>query len=169
MENKNTIFPELQSLSPFLAESRPGHPYEVPEGYFADFPNTVLMQVIEPAIPATLKMPMDVPQGYFEGLAASILNKIRQSENRQDDEYSEILAGIGKATPYQVPSGYFEQNLHSLESLYWNESAPNILTVIGRNDPYTVPEGYFKQLPSAVLNKVRATTKQTAVYPLSFV
>jgi len=169
MENRNTIFLELQSLSPVLAEQRPGHPYEVPEGYFGGFPDTMILKVTEPAVPASSIMPMDVPAGYFDGLAASILSKIKQSESVLPDHGSELLAGIGKVMPYQVPSGYFEQTVNHLESVYWNESAPNVLTVIGKKNPYTAPEGYFKQLPSRLLNQVRTIRKPAPVFPLSFV
>ena len=169
MENKNTIFLELQSLSPLLAEQRPGHPYEVPTGYFEGFPQSILMQVSEPVVSVPPIMPMDVPAGYFEGFAASVLSKIRESGNNLADHESELLASIGKVTPYQVPAGYFEQTVNDLEALYWNESAPNLLTVIGQKNPYSVPEGYFKQLPSRILNQVRTISKPATVYPLSFV
>jgi hypothetical protein len=169
MENKNTIFLELQSLSPFLAEKRPGNPYEVPPTYFDGFPERMVMQVSEPIVAGSTLMPMDVPAGYFHGLAASILNKIKQSEANTADHGSELLATIGKHTPYEVPSNYFENTIQDLESVYWNESAPSVLTVVGQINTYTVPDGYFKQLPSTILAKVRTAKKQTPVYPLSFV
>jgi hypothetical protein len=169
MENKTTIFLELQSLSPFLAEKRPGHPYEVPTGYFESFPATMITQVSEPVVPVSSGMPMDVPAGYFDGLAASILSKIRQSENTLADHQSELLASIGKLTPYQVPAEYFERTIDDLQSVYWNESAPSVLTVIGKKNTYTVPDGYFRQLPSRILDQVRTIKKPATIYPLSFV
>src|SRR4051812_569417 len=116
MENKNTIFLELQSLSPFLAEKRPGHPYEVPSTYFDGFPERMIMEISEPVVPVSTVMPMDVPAGYFDGLAASILNKIKDSEANAADHGSQLLAKIGKNTPYQVPSNYFEKTIQDLES-----------------------------------------------------
>jgi hypothetical protein len=169
MENKNTILQELLSLSPFLAEKRPGHPYEVPANYFAEFPGRIVLEVSGPVVPVSQGMPMDVPAGYFDGLAAAILSKIKETESNLLDHGSELLTSIGKNIPYQVPSSYFEDNLQSLHFVSWNESAPNILTIIGKKNPYTIPEGYFKQVPSRVHNKIKLSQKSAPVYPLSFV
>src|SRR5437868_452085 len=104
MENKNTIFEELKSLSPFLAEKRPGHPYEVSANYFEELPARILLQVSGPVVPVSQGMPMDVPAGYFDGLASAILSKIKETESTLLDHGSEVLNSIGKNTPYQVPS-----------------------------------------------------------------
>ena len=105
--------------------------------------------------------PFSVPEGYFDGLAASILARVKG----QDDAASELqvlsplLAGISRQMPYAVPGGYFEQNLSSLPSLTGNENSA-VLDYIGKSLPYSVPEGYFDRLPEQILaNLVRPKAK----------
>ena len=57
MENRNTILKELQSLSPMLAEKRPGNPYAVPPGYFEALPGRVMVQLVDPEMPVSRQMP----------------------------------------------------------------------------------------------------------------
>jgi hypothetical protein len=170
MENRKTILEELRSLSPYLAENQPGHPYTVPVGYFEGFPGTMVEQLSGSVLAVPHETPMQVPAGYFDGVAASILARIKQAESVESiDEESEVLARIGKKMPYEVPAGYFEQLSTSIESVYWNESAPNILTVINRKNPFMVPDGYFEQLPSQIKKAVHPVKPQAALYSIGFV
>lgn len=100
--------------------------------------------------------PFSVPEGYFDGLAASILAKVKEESFSAADELQQLspfLAGISKKSPYSVPDGYFEENLASLSQFTKEEESP-VLAAIGKALPYTVPQGYFENLSEQVLAKV---------------
>src|SRR5690242_253919 len=85
--------------------------------------------------------PFSVPEGYFNGLAASILAKVKGQSSAAADELQELsplLAGIPKTIPYTVPEGYFEQNMASLLFLV-NEAESPVLAAIDKAMPYSVP------------------------------
>ncbi len=94
---------ELREFAPALVGKQSPLPYEVPVGYFEQFPQRMLqlakqddvkeeIEVISPLLAGlSKKMPFTVPEGYFELSTASLLNT------------------IGKSIPYTVPAGYFEE------------------------------------------------------------
>jgi hypothetical protein len=99
-------------------------------------------------------MPYSVPEGYFEGLAGSIMAKIRGSEaGIEIEELSPLLAGISRNTPYYLPENYFEASIENLPALTWDEDSL-ILSFVDKALPYKVPSGYFDQLPEHILEKV---------------
>ncbi|MBB1283175.1 hypothetical protein HRH25_02235 [Flavisolibacter sp. BT320] len=106
--------------------------------------------------------PFSVPEGYFDGLAASILAKVKQQESSVTSELQELsplLAGLSRQMPYAVPQGYFEQNLSGLSALTGDESSA-VLHVIGKELPYSVPDSYFERLPEQIMaNVVRPKAK----------
>ncbi|HEV7332488.1 MAG TPA: hypothetical protein VGN63_15730 [Flavisolibacter sp.] len=106
--------------------------------------------------------PFSVPEGYFDGLAASILAKVKGQESSaavELQELSSLLAGISRQMPYAVPQGYFEQNLSALPSLAGEERSV-VLEAIGKDLPYSVPKGYFERLPDQIMaNLVRPKAK----------
>lgn len=64
------------------------------------------------------------------------------------------LAAIGKAMPYSVPIGYFENfsnTLHKYDKEEIEESAGNW----GKQLPYNVPDGYFEALPAKIAASVK--------------
>lgn len=100
--------------------------------------------------------PFSVPDGYFDGLAASILAKVKgQSATAAEElnELSPLLASLSKQMPYKLPAGYFEDNLLALPA-FMQESESPVLAAVGKELPYTVPQGYFDQLPQQVLAAV---------------
>lgn len=100
--------------------------------------------------------PFSVPEGYFDGLAASILAKVKgQSPTAAEElnELSPLLASLSKQMPYGLPAGYFEDNLSALPA-FMQESESPLLASIGKELPYAVPQGYFDQLPQQVLAAV---------------
>lgn len=100
--------------------------------------------------------PFSVPEGYFDGLAASILAKVKgQSATAAAElqELSPLLASISKQMPYSLPAGYFEENLSALPAFAGETESP-VLEAIGKKQPYTVPQDYFDNLPQQVLAKV---------------
>jgi hypothetical protein len=117
-------------------------------------------------LPVHDNQPFSVPDGYFEGLAATILAKVKSSESAVQAELNDLspmLAGISKQMPYAVPAFYFEKNVEELTAIT-GETDSSILAPIGKTTPYTVPEGYFSALPEVVLSKVTKT--QAKVVPL---
>ena len=82
MNVKNEISEELRSLSALVASISRQTPYEVPEGYFANFP-TLTVRRINPETPqiegleSVKPLTFNVPEGYFEGFAQGVLARIK--------------------------------------------------------------------------------------------
>lgn len=114
------------------------------------------LRSFESGLPVNNNQPFSVPEGYFEGLGASILAKVKKSEDSVQaelDELSPILASIPKQTPYSVPSFYFENNMEGITA-FIQESDSSVVAAIGTKMPYEVPEGYFETLSNEILAKV---------------
>lgn len=112
MENSIEIIGELQQLSPFLAESRPGMLYAAPTGYFDTFPSKILEIVQEQSgiLQEIPKSTLQVPEGYFDGLPGNLLKKIRKQEaDTELAELAPLLNSISRKNVFTVPAGYFEQ------------------------------------------------------------
>ncbi|HYK56833.1 MAG TPA: hypothetical protein VEV15_10225 [Flavisolibacter sp.] len=107
--------------------------------------------------------PFAVPEGYFEGLAASVMSKIKgqhePSASQEIAELSPLLAGIPRSTPYAVPLGYFQTTIEELPFLTGEDPKSAILSLVERVTPYEVPTGYFDDLPEQVLNKLAPKAK----------
>ena len=98
-----------------------------------------------------------IPEGYFEGLAAHMLQRIREHETADSSDDSEITFLATKEMPYVVPAGYFEK-LSS--DILQNISAENphgsvqeeltalspLLAGMKKDNPYFLPEDYFKNI-----------------------
>jgi hypothetical protein len=110
--------------------------------------------------PVTGHQPFSVPEGYFDNLAASVLAKIKGTENASAAEeiasISPLLAGISRAMPYAVPDNYFEKELEELPFLIAEDPKSSILSLIDKVTPYEVPANYFTYLPEQLLRKVTA-------------
>ena len=116
-------------------------------------------------LPISNSHAFQVPDGYFDGLAASILAKIKSMEGTVQSELEELsplLASISKRTPYSVPSSYFEENMVS--GPLHQEAESSILAVIGKTIPYTAPRGYFEALPEQVLKTVRPKARVVPLF-----
>jgi hypothetical protein len=100
--------------------------------------------------------PFSVPNGYFEGLASSILAKVKsQSSDEEITSLSPLLAGISKKMLYSVPENYFQGNMESLPA-YFHEIESPVLSSIGKEMPYQVPADYFSELPEQVASRIFA-------------
>jgi hypothetical protein len=113
--------------------------------------------------------PFSVPEGYFEGLAGSIMAKIKAGGNDNAGEeiasLSPLLAGISRSMPYAVPENYFQSNIEELPYIIGDDPQSAILTLVERVTPYQVPLGYFANFPEQVLEKV-ADKQQARVIPM---
>ncbi|HXB95384.1 MAG TPA: hypothetical protein VNU70_09505 [Puia sp.] len=165
MNGISEILEELRLLSAPVAAISRRTPYEVPEGYFTNFPGLVLLRVA--AQEDVKSLIYRVPEGYFDGFAQGVLDRIKAGamtpsasdaglapeyagtpspiEAGAPDPVSAILTGVGRVTPYQAPEGYFE------------ELSP-LLAVLRDQNPYAAPVGYFEHLPDTIVSKTGQKT-----------
>lgn len=108
--------------------------------------------------PDSNNTPYSVPEGYFEGLAASVLAKVKSESNvsaaAEIAELSPLLAGISRKMPYSVPEDFFELNIEGLKAFTSESEESLVLSFIEKEMPYEVPAGYFANVPEQVLQKV---------------
>jgi hypothetical protein len=164
MNGTNEIWDELRSLSVTVAAVGRQMPYEVPEGYFNSFPGMVLERVA--GWKDAKSLIYKVPEGYFDQFAQDVLARIKAGagavsgplagenahsggESDLADPVSAVLAQVGRATPYQVPEGYFE-------------AMSPLLAVCREMNPYAVPDGYFESLSEVVTARTGQVTAGTA-------
>jgi hypothetical protein len=105
--------------------------------------------------PPSDNSPYSVPEGYFEGLASSVLAKIKRempiSATEEIAQLSPMLAGISKKLPYSVPENYFQSNIDGLGALTSETEDSLVLSFIEKEMPYEVPVGYFASVSDQVL------------------
>lgn len=99
-----------------------------------------------------------VPQDYFEGLASSILSKIKSedsiSASDEITQLSPLLKDISKQNPYSVPDHYFQSNIELLPAFTSDKEESLILSFIEKEMPYEIPSGYFANLSEQVLETI---------------
>jgi len=99
-----------------------------------------------------------VPDGYFDGLANSILAKIKGemavSASEEIAGLSPLLAGISRKIPYSIPDNYFSLNTDGLQAFTSENEESLVLSFIDKEMPYEVPTGYFANVPEQVLQKI---------------
>ena len=106
-----------------------------------------------------------VPTGYFEGLAATVLARIKALEATDAAEelsfLSPWLSKLPRQMPYSVPTGYFEEPDERILQLVRGsndqhsateelESISPLLGSLKKEMPYHVPQGYFESLTNPV-------------------
>ncbi len=109
-----------------------------------------------------------VPTGYFEGLADSLLKRVRALEAATAKEelaqLSPLLGSIKKEMPFSIPDGYFDTIGKKIEIAVSNgteqdaetelqELSP-LLSELKKKNTYAVPTGYFENLQPAVGREV---------------
>lgn len=127
MKKNADILNELRSISHPVAEVSDIIPYQVPPGYFEQFPSSVMALIRKgnfkvefpdgefPSLKNITEdnpvIPFDVPEGYFEGFAERMLGLVK-TENEiyaELKELSPFLASIPKSNPFSVPENYFNE------------------------------------------------------------
>jgi hypothetical protein len=125
MENRNTILTELKEISPVVAQMGFQCPYEVPQGYFEGFADTVLQRIkaseaasareeLETLSPLlsrlSKKMPFSTPPGYFDELSDNAVAGASAIEfvNVELENLSPLMSSLKNKAVYEVPAGYFE-------------------------------------------------------------
>jgi len=103
------------------------------------------------------KTPYSVPQGYFEGLASSLLSKIKGdgefSSSQEIAQLSPLLAAIDRKMPNTIPENFFERGIEELPVLIRDENSL-VLSFVSKEMPFDLPLEYFANLPEQVLSKV---------------
>jgi len=104
MHSNNTIQNELKELNSILAGISNQNVYTVPDGYFDVLSHDILLAVQ----PKNTQSGNDtnLPAGYFEGLADTIMGKIKAAEINEAE--SALLTGLKNINVYRTPSGYFD-------------------------------------------------------------
>ena len=168
MQLKKEISEELGQLSMVIAGISRQMPFEVPEGYFAAFPDKMLSLLTGPTDAENIGLPSEwgkkpvfsVPAGYFEGFAARMMDKIKMTQGEHVPDAREELAGlssllsrIDKKMPYSLPEGYFD-TLEPAASVK-EESLSPLMTGLKSKAAYQVPEGYFESLPEIISARVK--------------
>lgn len=101
-------------------------------------------------------MPWSVPANYFDGLAESVLARIRAIESGEVEYSLSLIDGLQHDMPYTVPAGYFETlaeralNAAKSSSVSAEEELASIspfLSGLKKEMPFEVPAGYFDSLP----------------------
>jgi hypothetical protein len=97
-----------------------------------------------------------VPEGYFDGLAETVMRRLKAFEATDVVEelsyLSPRLNEISREMPYEVPSGYFEElNEKAWSIIEKNRTAhaelselSPLLAGLKKQMPYEVPQGYFE-------------------------
>ena len=110
---KTEIRDELKDVAATLASIGNANCYCVPDRYFEDFADEVVSKI---QLPST-QLPYAAPApAYFEGLAGTILSKIKSNGTIVEEDsdvsseltaLSPLVAGIKKENVYTVPADYF--------------------------------------------------------------
>jgi len=80
LEPQNTILEELREIAPLLMEVGTKMPFQVADGYFENFPET-LFEKAHIGLLYNIEKPIyQVPDQYFSGLADQILAKAKAAE-----------------------------------------------------------------------------------------
>jgi hypothetical protein len=112
--------------------------------------------------------PYSVPKGYFDGLAASVLTKIKSETpvpaTEELAQLSPILAAISKKMPYSVPENYFQSNIEGLSAFTSESEESLVLSFIEKEMPFEVPKGYFANVPDQVFKKI--SNRSARVVPM---
>jgi hypothetical protein len=112
--------------------------------------------------------PFTVPDGYFEGLAASVLARIKADQVSAAEEIarlSPLLAGISRTMPFQIPDHYFQTNIEVLPAITSEDEESLVLSFVDKEMPFEVPRGYFANLPEQVVDKVEEKASKVVAMP----
>ncbi len=121
MKRTREILNELKAISPLVAEISDSMPFSVPDGYFDQFPVSMVgivtldsqnqttdeQSTLIP--PSNKQLPFSVPQGYFESFAANMIKLAKEEDeiNLEIRRISAVVADIPKSNPFYLPENYF--------------------------------------------------------------
>jgi len=178
INNRENILIELKAISQIVAEIPAVMPYQIPKGFFQDFPEQLSIIIgkaeFAPQFPVIKEMPFSVPRNYFENFSANLMERIRiekkESAKEELKTLSPFLNELDNKTPFIAPPGFFEDLADNLVSGmkaidFVNEELENtaVLSDLKNRPVYTVPAGYFQSLPEVLLKKIKGTIPGTVV------
>lgn len=112
MHNKDEILMELKDTSPLLAQISRKNVFTVPEGYFENLGDRLLISILlskrAGKVGNEFNHSQQVPPGYFDQLSDSILSKIKNAEKADLSGHFPLLDSLSKENVYTVPEAYFE-------------------------------------------------------------
>src|SRR5690348_12597312 len=83
--------------------------------------------------------PYSIPEGYFDGLASSVLAKIKGetpvAASEEIAQLSPLLAGISRQLPFSVPDNFFQSNLEGLKAFTSENEESLVLSFINKEMP----------------------------------
>lgn len=150
MKENPTIKEELLTLSPAVANLPQSSPFEVPQGYFLDFPKKIMQkienQLIEKEEPLPIFLqelkkqnPFEVPAGYFDQISPFQLPK--ETKVVSIFRWQKAVRILAAASIVGIL--FFAINLENNEVK--NEGS-NIASVETSNIEETALEGYLKEI-----------------------
>lgn len=111
MKQHEDIYNELREISSAVAAVPYVNVFRVHVGYFAGIGAESKARIAADQVYTSKDI--SVPEGYFDGLAASILQKIKREEHvtvaKEMAALSPVILAIGNTNVFTVPQGYFEQ------------------------------------------------------------
>jgi hypothetical protein len=127
----------------------------------------VKSEELSTVLKGAIDIPYKVPQGYFEGLAESILHRIKAQDNisaREElESLSPLLSKLDKKLSFSTPAGYFDEltgnvvaGARAIDFVYEElENLSPVMSSLKAKNVYTVPAQYFESFPSTVLSKAK--------------
>ena len=187
MKNENYILNELNQISPVVAGITRKNLFEVPENYFEQFADTVMLRIKSTQTDEEFSSALtnkntpftSPPADYFESFAEKMLNRIKaETGNSVDEELailSPMLSKIKRVTPFSVPQGYFEELsdnvLESAKAIdFVNDGLENLSPLmrdLKNKNTYTTPLGYFENFSDSVLSKIKNEPKKAKVISIT--
>ncbi|MEL6676472.1 MAG: hypothetical protein AAFR61_29960 [Bacteroidota bacterium] len=124
-ENSHEEALNLDALLP-KSKAKPG--FEVPEGYFEQFPDNLQARLKaeegrdepDPLSELPREEVFSVPEGYFDQLPGSLNTRLAEASA---SDASPVLSSPPQKEVFQVPEGYFEASAERLGAIPQRESA----------------------------------------------
>lgn len=146
------IVDELKALQSVLAEMPAAMPFEVPGGYFRDFPEDLRLHLLIAENPAIadpfpvfgrLKTPFLLPENYFTQFPATLAEIL---------EVKAIEARLPRKNVFEAPQGYFETlSERVMEAVAEDAVLPEGLQ---KEMPFAVPGGYFQEFSGNLMARI---------------
>jgi hypothetical protein len=159
VEKITPITEELKQLGSSLGKFPAVNPYQVPAGYFDEFPTRMFSIVSGNALPAALaavQIPYSVPAGYFDSLPETILNKIKSLSAGEQSLFPD-QSSLPQQLSLPEQSSLAEQSpLPEQSSVDELAGLSSVLSGIDKKTPYTVPDNYFNELPGNIVSGSQA-------------
>ncbi|MEM6263438.1 MAG: hypothetical protein AAGI38_13075 [Bacteroidota bacterium] len=92
--------------TPILAALQGQNPFEVPDGYFETFPESIQEQLGPMSLPEQKVQQSSAPYGYFNRLPDLIMDRIEAEELAAK---APNLMKLQQTTPFKAPAGYFDE------------------------------------------------------------